>query len=178
MELRPISFQSNMTHLSFSQYYKSFMDSECKNDSVPENSSIEAQRFEVARRQLNLHVITEALKVEWRANVKYAATRKREHFEIILLFIELLENDFVGPPQWLCTSHYDIVFYHHDYQDISDTPEDGSAAILFVRAIQDASDNWKLVLSSTYSSTGEIYEVQEAAVTAAKLLREKTPSCQ
>lgn len=141
MELRPISFQSNMAHLSFSQYYKSFMDSECK------------------------------------SVINRAASSRREHFQTILGFIESLENDFTGPPYWLCTSHYDITFYALDYKDYSDTPEDGSAVKLTVRGRQDESDTWQLVLTDRTSLTIGVYEVREATVAAAKFLIESTPSC-
>lgn len=169
MDLKPISFQSDSSDVPFSQYYESFMEVACKNDSASTNPAIEAQLFEVARRQRKLPFVTVALIAEVRKKQLEAAASTRKRCENVLQFIRILENDFSGPPQWLCTSHYDVVFHHTDFKDISDTPEDGRGVTLVVRYDQTGSGKFQLQAGS---STLEVSEALEAADSAAKILNQ------
>lgn len=175
MQLKPISFQSDGADMPFSQYYESFMEVACKNDGTSTDPAIEAQLFEVARRQRKLPFITVALKEEVRRNQRKAAASTRKQCENMLQFILTLENEFSGPSQWLCTSHYDVIFHHTDFKDFSDTPEDGSSVTLLVR--YQISDNGPGTFQlQSGSSTLEVSEVAAAADSAAKILN-KSINC-
>ncbi len=175
MQLKPISFQSDGADMPFSQYYESFMEVACKNDGTSINPAIEAQLFEVARRQRKLPFITVALKEEVRRNQREAAASTRKQCENMLQFIRILENDFNGPPQWLCTSHYDVIFHHTDFKDFTDTPEDGSSVTLVVRYHQSGNSPGTFQLESG-SSTLEVSAVAAAADSAAKILNQSSNS--
>ena len=176
MELKPVTFQSDSTDMSFSQYYASFMENLRKKSSEPLSAGIEAQLFEVSRRQRNIPFVTVALKEQVRKSLIEGASLTQQHCENILQFIRILENDFSGPPQWLCTSHYDVIFHHSDFKDYSDTPEDGRGVTLSVRFFkQPGSDQGTFQLQAGSSSI-DVVGVAEAAAAAAKFLNaEKNP---
>jgi len=172
MDLKPISFQSDSSDMRFSQYYESFMEHVCEKYNAPIDPAIEAQLFEVARRQRNIPFVTVRLKEEVRKSQIESAASTRKHCENILQFTRILENDFSGPPQWLCTSHYDLVFYHGDFKEYSDTPEDGRGVTLVVRFNGNGSGPGSFQLHAG-SLTLDVSGVAEAAASAAKILNEQ-----
>lgn len=95
-----------------------------------------------------------------------------EHCQQILQFIRLLENDFSGPPQWVSTSRFDVVFHDQDYQSYSDTSPDGSSVLLTVRASKNDDGSWEFWLSDTKRKQPEVAtrNAASAAATAAAML--------
>jgi len=168
MQLRPITFQNDgPSDEPFSKHYSDFMESECAAAAQPVPPAIEAQQVELVRRMRNLPIVTSKLKAEVRASRLEGIASLRAHFEHILELLRLLESDQAGPPQWLCTSHYDVVFYPQDYHKYTDTDVDGNQ--LTVRSANDENGKRKFVLSQGEGET-EIYEPREAAETVVRML--------
>ena len=168
MQLRQITFQMDgPSDQPFSKHYRAFMESECAASAKPVPPAIEAQQVELARRMRNLPIVTSKLKAEVRAARAEAAVALKEHFEHILQLIDLLESDFAGPPQWLCASHYDVVFYSQDYKEFPET--DADSITITVRLVCDEIGKRKYTVC-TGESEVEICDAREAAEAIAKMV--------
>lgn len=79
-----------------------------------------------------------------------AITDKR--CEWMVQFLQALELDFEGPPQWASTSHYDVMFYMRDYLEYSETPLDQSTVSLTVSLRQTDHDALQFLLTPGFWS--------------------------
>lgn len=97
----------------------------------------------------------------------------RQEGEQILRFIQILESEFSGPPQWMTTSHMGVSFRDRDYESYSDTPIEDGGITLTVRYDKDESGAWQFLLSSgAERKTPPTNDAAEAAAAAAKILNE------
>jgi len=88
--------------------------------------STEAMQLEVLRRMRLMQgdSSTAGLKDELDSKLSAGKIRLAMHMQTILEFLTVLES-LEGPERWVCTSHYDLIFWDRDYQVYGDTPDRG-----------------------------------------------------
>ncbi|MCA9802388.1 MAG: hypothetical protein KC777_10395 [Cyanobacteria bacterium HKST-UBA02] len=124
MELRRVGFQrSKDTPAKFSDDYRAWMEYETNRQPDP---SVEAMQLEVVRRMrlMQGNSSTAGLKDELDSKLSTGKIALKIHMQTILEFLTVLES-IDGPERWVCTSHYDLIFWDQDYREYRDTPDRG-----------------------------------------------------
>ncbi|MBK9144831.1 MAG: hypothetical protein IPM23_20250 [Candidatus Melainabacteria bacterium] len=167
MKLRRVGFQrSEDSPARFSDDYREWLEVETQR-ARRTDPAVEAMQLEVIRRMrlMQGESSTAGLKDELDSKLSAGEIRLKTHMQTILDFLTVLES-LDGPERWVCTSHYDLIFWDRDYQVYADTPDRG---MLYVSVLPFAPPD-KPILRVKGERIIETPNVLEAAEEAAHML--------
>lgn len=174
MELTRVGFQrSKDSPEKFSDDYREWLEYEEKLAKEKASPQMEAMQLEVLRRMRAVRgdPSTSGLKNELDSKLSAGRSRLQIHMHTILEFVTLLE-DLNGPKRWVCTSHYDLVFWDKDYEAYGDTPE-GAFGMLSVSIVPFTPPEIpKLRLTTKGELVLETPDVHMAAEEAGRILQQ------
>lgn len=89
-----------------------------------------------------------------------ARERLAHHAQHIIDLLQVLEDEYDGPPKWLCTSHYDIVLYVQNIESTEQVTENTPSVVVRSHEYEDGQRRYLIYENEI---PVEAYDTRDAA---------------